>query len=303
MLNYIESNILNIFYNIYELKMTNCINDKMPNMNIIFDEEHIPNMIIDKFLINIKDYIPNILEYALIHALLYSNKNIINKFKDLKKNINNINTLNYETKRNIIYCSIKYLLTKKRNYIDEKEIEVLKNKHIELFSNINNLYDIKTINKFIRVIIEDLLDIYSDDDTDLIENILLSNKYDNEIRFLSKGFIENNNDIKIFKIYLLRIFFYDLYIIENYSKKEIIDNLPNNLDENSIIVPSLKFIEGCIKNNYYSLPKDIQLRKYMISRFILGYFIDKKEILEYSEKKEEKKLKKIYPLYKLDKLD
>ena len=51
MLNETEIKILNIFIEIYELKITNSVNNYNPYMNIVFDSEHIPNSLINNSFI------------------------------------------------------------------------------------------------------------------------------------------------------------------------------------------------------------------------------------------------------------
>lgn len=309
MLNNIESNILQLFKNSYELKSTNYISDNMPNFNIIFDEEHIPLKIVDHFLEKNKDNISYILEYALTYSLIFN----INTITELYNNvsINNLNSLDYNIKFEIVKYAIKYLISKKNNNLNKANISKIKEDNIQLFSKINNFNLIITINKKYREIINNLLKIESNQ-IKLIENVLLSNNLDQDIINSSNGIISSDNDLKHFKLYMTRIFLYDVYVFELHLKKDAMKSIPSNmipsflpdfiLDEIAS-TPIVEYIKECNNKNQYILPTNEFLRHHMIGKYFAYQQKQKLEMIEEAEKNHRDVLKKVYPLYELDKLE
>lgn len=316
MLKDIEQKIMDIFINVYELKSTNCINENFPNNNIIFDETHIPQKLINKFFIKTKDFIPYILEMALLYALMFNLNDVINKYKELGKSINNIDSLDDKIKRDIVTLSIKYLLNK--NNLNSKNIDTIKISNIELFNCIEGFTYIKTINQIYRNIINDLSrEMHIDINTNFFERVLLSNEYDENIIKVSKGVLVNENELKHFKLYMTRILLYDAYIFELHCKNVAIKNTTSNIFPPGILpsgvpeelldlissTPITKYIKKCINNDKYTLPNDTFLREYIVDKYKGSNNMDKSSLIKEAEANHKNELKKIYPLYILDKLN
>lgn len=309
MLNNVESNILEIFKNIYELKSTNFINENMPNFNIIFDNEHIPEKLVEKFLEKINKNLSYILEYALTYSLIFKLDNIVDIYK--KSNINELNQLSYESKFEIIKCAIKYLISKKNDNLNKNNISKIKEDNIELFNKINNFNFIITLNKKYRDIINELLKKESNQ-IKLIENVLLNNNFDQDIINISNGIISSESDLKHFKLYITRIFLYDVYVFELYLKKDAMKNIPSNmipsflpdslLDEIAS-TPIVEYIKECNNKNQYKLPTNEFLRHHMIGKYFAYQKKEKTEMILDAEKNHKEILKKVYPLYELDKIE
>lgn len=309
MLNNVESNILEIFKNIYELKSTNFISENMPNFNIIFDNEHIPEKLVEKFLEKINENLSYILEYALTYSLIFKLDNIVDIYKN--SNINDLDQLSFESKFEIVKCAIKYLMSKKNNNLNKYNISKIKEDNIELFNKINNFNFIITLNKKYRDIINELLKKESNQ-IKLIENVLLNNSLDQDIINISNGIISSDNDLKHFKLYMTRIFLYDVYVFELHLKKDAMKNIPSNmipsflpdfiLDEIAS-TPIVDYIKECNNKNQYKLPTNEFLRHHMIGKYFAYQKKDKTEMILDAEKNHKEILKKVYPLYELDKLE
>ena len=309
MLNNIESTLLETFINTYELKSTNFTNENLPNFNITFDAEHIPEKIVNKFLEKNKNNISYILEYALIYSLMFNIDTITNLYNNI--DINNLNNLPYDIKFKIVKYAIKYLISKKNNNIINENIPKIKEENIKLFSKITNFNFVITINKKYRQIINDLLKKESNQ-INLIEKVLLSNNLDQDIINISKGIISNDTDLKHFKLYMTRIFLYDVYVFELHLKKDAIKSIPPNMIPNFLpedildeiaSTPIVEYIKECKNKNQYKLPTNEFLRHHMIGKYFAYQKKQNLEMIEEAEKNHKDVLKKVYPLYELDKLE
>jgi len=311
-MSYIDNEILKIFINVYELKTSNSINETIPNLNISLNKENIPNKMVNIFFSKAKDYIPYILENALIYAILYDIPQIIDNYDTLKNNINLISLLDDELKYNILVYSIKFILDKKNNKINNKDIFSIKETYNKMFIYIENNYKIDSLFNLYRNIIFDVFNkLKLDFNEKTLEKILLSNKYDQILKKVSNDFIENENDLIFFKKFFIRILLYDAYLFEYYINNKVLEDMTN--DENfpiklskdtlkSILsTPILDYINECIKNNSYSLPKNIKLRTEILRNFFHTNLHDKYKLIELVEKENVLVLKKLNPLYKVDK--
>ena len=309
MLNNIESTLLETFINTYELKSTNFTNENLPNFNITFDAEHIPEKIVNKFLEKNKNNISYILEYALIYSLMFNIDTVTNLYNNI--DINNLNNLPYDIKFKIVKYAIKYLISKKNNNIINENIPKIKEENIKLFSKITNFNFVITINKKYRQIINDLLKKESNQ-INLIEKVLLSNNLDQDIINISKGIISNDTDLKHFKLYMTRIFLYDVYVFELHLKKDAMKSIPPNMIPNFLpedildeiaSTPIVEYIKECKNKNQYKLPTNEFLRHHMIGKYFAYQKKQNLEMIEEAEKNHKDVLKKVYPLYELDKLE
>ena len=309
MLNNIESTLLETFINTYELKSTNFTNENLPNFNITFDAEHIPEKIVNKFLEKNKNNISYILEYALIYSLMFNIDTVTNLYNNI--DINNLNNLPYDIKFKIVKYAIKYLISKKNNNIINENIPKINEKNIKLFSKITNFNFVITINKKYRQIINDLLKKESNQ-INLIEKVLLSNNLDQDIINISKGIISIDTDLKHFKLYMTRIFLYDVYVFELHLKKDAIKSIPPNMIPNFLpedildeiaSTPIVEYIKECKNKNQYKLPTNEFLRHHMIGKYFAYQKKQNLEMIEEAEKNHKDVLKKVYPLYELDKLE
>lgn len=302
MLNETEIKILNIFIEIYELKITNSVNNYNPYMNIVFDSEHIPNSLINNFFKRTNNYLSNILEYALTYSLIYNIKPAIDFFKKENNNINNINLLNEETKRNILNCCIKFIINKKYNRINKQDIEKIKEENLILFNNINGYCQYKTINKVCRDIINTLCkELNANINSELIEKIILTNEYDSMI-IKNNNIINDENKLKLCKLYLTRILIYEAFIVEVNGIKHAIDLHKELFPKGAIATTQLlEYIKYCIEKKDFNLTKNTPYFKEIIKNYIFYHSVNNYELFEYAEKNYKNVLKKIYPLYFLDK--
>lgn len=310
MLSYYDKEIFHNFLETYELKSTNNIDENIPNMNIIFSHESLPEKLINIFFKKSNYYISYILENALVFSLMFKKDNLINKIKTYKYNINDINSLDYSTKYTILTFCIKYILKKKNNDFNNTEIEIIKTRNRELFDYINYNYKIETINEVYRNLIVDIIITTSQDEIKVLEKIITTKELDNYLILLSKGIINNNEDIKLFKYIFIKLLFYDIYSYEkhliNISLNKILNDLnisiPANVFSDNITTEILEYIINSINKNSYVLPRDLLLRHKLLDRFFSAMLTEKTKMIEELSEKDIKNIRKLYPLYKLDKV-
>ena len=311
MLNYQENLILNIFIESYLLNYNNIINYKKDDLNIIFDNIHIPDKIINIFLNKSFNSLNIILELSILYSLGYDEKSehlkFINYLEYYKNDINDINKLSIDFKRNIVYKSISLLLDKKNRIIDLYELDNVKDKYKSLFKYINNNIRIYTLNDIEKEIIYKIMCKYEIMDIELvIKDLINTSKYDNDISY--NNFINNEKDILIFKQYIIRKMLFDNYIVEYKDKEDTINEYRNNIKNDFIFdnyiknfrTPFDKYINFCLKDNKFYLPKDKELLDSIYNRYCyLFYYPDKEyEYIKNINKKDEKILLKINPYYK-----
>ena len=302
MLDISEKQILNIFLNIYQMNINNNINYNKKDYNIIFDIKTIPDKLVNIFFKELKEYINIILEDAILYSILNDDTNEYFSFIKVISNedINNINNLKVDIKRELVYKSIKFILDKSNNKIDLYKVQLSREKYYDLFSNINNNYRIYNINDFEIIIIYKIIYKYKMHDIkSIVKDIIYTNKYDNDIKKFSYN-IFNDNNILFFKNYILKKLFFNTYLDE-YNKKLIYlkNNNLNYLGIDNLVTPFDKHLNYCINNNKYFIPKELEndiLDSY-ISIFHNKY--KEKKYIELIEKTNKKKLIKLNPFYKL----
>lgn len=300
MLNSSEKNILDTFIKIYEMNTINFIDDKKEDLNIIFDENHIPNKLVNLFFKQLSNNLSNILYLSIIYSFRYSEMTehtkitqyIINK----EKSINNIDELDEEFKRISLYNTIKYILKKRNNNIDLIKEEFLKETCNINFDYIDNLEIVYTINELQRNIIFKLLSKYEPIEVEkFIYEVITTEDFDNDIISLSLNIVNNKSDIIYFKTVLVRTMLQAAYILDYYACEEKIKELKNIPNSNvHCMTPIIIYVINCMDKGKYTLPKEKELSLSIINRYL--YSIHKKIDKEKIEEKK-KELIKINPLF------
>lgn len=313
MLNITEKFILETFIKVYEMNINNFIDYNKDDLNIIFDETHIPNKLIDLFFEKINEYLSNILYYSTLYAIGFSDKadysNFINYIEYYKQNINNIDKIDINFKRVCLYNSIQYILYKKNKKLDlikeAKAIEEYKTQ-FEYIQNIQITYTIKDLSK--RIIFMLLQQYDPTDLIDIIYNFITTDLFDDEIVIFSQGFINNKEEITYLKKYIIRLILQDAFMIELNSKEKALNKLNGILNENILemidnttITPCLMHIYNCINTKRFKLPNDKERCKPIIERFLYCLFNEDEEkvLTKETERTKKKELQKINPLYRL----
>lgn len=280
-----EKIILNTFIEIYNM---NIINNNKNNLNIIFDNKHIPDKLIDIFYKKTNYLLNIVLETSILYSLGYSNKvdyiKYINFLEYYKYDINNIDKTSNEFKRITLYNTIKFLLDKNNKNIDLYKLDIFKKENKDMLKYINNNTKLYSINDIEKIILYKILSKY--DLTDIeksMKDIITTTKYDKDIISNSNGFIKTNTDIIDLKKYIIRKIIFDTYLIDK-------DNILLNA-----------YITSCIKTNNFSLPKNNDLINIMFNRYSYLFYFEKTEqkYITKEEKTNSKLLKKINPFYKL----
>ena len=194
--------------------------------------------------------------------------------------------------------------------------ERIKNSNKNIFYNLYNVYKINTITSIYRKILLDFLKKFNSDDLEIIlDDILTTNKYDNEL-IKSNDFLNRNNIIQ-FKCFIIRVILSDNYIDIKSTEKDIVlyDELFIDEDEEDfedefdyeddpidlIDEQIVNYIEN-LKGAY--LPNDIELRYYLYNRFVMYNIYVKEQKFDIESIKDDsetiKVLKKINPHYYLD---
>lgn len=308
----VEKIILDIFIKVYQQNINNYINYKKENLNIILDNIHIPDKLINIFFKKTKNYLNIILETSILYSIGYETKDnclkYLNYIDYYKEEINNIENLDNEFKRLTLYYLIKFLLHKNNKNIDIYKYDIFRNNNKEMLIYINNNIKIYTINDLEKIIIYKILCKYDLEDIEkTILDLTTTNKYDEDIKLLSDNIYTNKNDILYFKNYIIKKMIFDTYIIENTINKEIDDTLKENLNDSIFydfikennITPIDKYIDYCITNNIFILPKDKKIIETLINRYSYCFFYPDKEQEYIENTKNKKELKKINPYYRL----
>lgn len=294
-----EKRILDKLKKIYEMKITNKNLNTLDDFeNIKIDNSTLNNKMILKFLDSLTEEEKN---YIIYHSIFYAEKNNSKFIKQILKNINtygkNLNKFNRET-LNIIILNTIY-------FIDQQEtlltIDSLKkfNKQFSKYFNKIEYYEINSLPTLYRNILKIIL--FSNDDyLKTLDEIFNTNKYD-------KLIIEylNDTDINTIKKYLIRLIFFDAYILLKNELNKItieIQNIINEFDEDSLENFILDYINYSIKNNKFEIPKNNIMKSDLYYAF-LDFFLDEndKEIsIKNVEEKNQKELRLLNPLYKID---
>jgi len=305
----IDNILLNIFIKIYELKTTNYINNNIQNMNIIFDNEHITDKLIDIFYKKANSYFSTIIENALTYSIYFKEEDFINKIKNLKKEINNLNNLDNKFKRELLYNCIKLILLKQNHYIKKHEIILCRENNIEIYSYINNTIQINIINTIYKNIVFMIIKNQNIElDKNSLKDIIHSKKYDELIKKYSMNTINNEKEINQFKMLFSRLFLCDVYIYEIYFKHKVIDEtnyMPKEISHfllKNVTEPILDYINKCIYHNIFYIPFDLEIINEMINGFITFNTQTNTKEVDNIKTKYNKTLKKIYPMYILDKI-
>ena len=129
-----------------------------------------------------------------------------------------------------------------------------------------------------------------------LDELLTSDKYDKIIT----DHIKDVN-IKEYKKYLLRLIYFDAYVLLKNAISSISQKL-NNIDENHILNPLLFLIETSIEANTFVIPTSQHAKNDLYGAF-LEFFLndnDKENSIRNVEKTSEQKLRLLNPLYKID---
>ena len=305
MLNSIEKYILNSFLEIYEFNINNYIDKNKSNYNIIFDNIHISQKIIDLFYEKNNNF-SYIFYLSTMYSFTYNNINYLKYIKKIDFFNSNIHLIDNDFKRECLYNAIKYLLLKNKYKINLNEEEkALKNKYINHTNKLEFIFNLKELQK---IIIIKLLQKYEHIKYEvLLDAIITTNNYDNDIKEVSYGFINTNDDIKYIKEIIKRFIISNMYIVEfnveNTSYKLAENKIGFKITEEmkDIIPPSptRKHLNNCIKNKSYSLPTDKNLLHYYLNSYLYTLFNEEmeKEFINNIKKEHIKELKKINPLY------
>lgn len=309
MLNFLEKSILDSFINVYEMNLKNRYLENAANLNIIFDEEHIPNKLIDIYFNKFGNYLPYLLYYSILYSLGFSEASekmkYINYIDYYKKNINNINIIDINFKRICLFNAIKYIIKKKNNEINLlKESDCIKI-YASYFEYINNLQLVYTLKELERITLFKLFEKYNPlDKIKFILEIIETDKYDEDIFNINKEYMSDINKVEFFKYYLLRLIFVDAYIIHSNAVKEKEDELLSvpffNPENVGIMTPELIFINNCISKKKFTLPSEGIQRLNIIKPFLicLSDIKYRNESLEKIEKDKKKELSLIDPFYR-----
>ena len=310
MLNFIENSILDAFINVYEMNLKNQIIDNATNLNIIFDEEHIPNKLIDIFFNKYSKFLPHILHYSCLYSFGFSETaermKYVNYIEYYKNDINDLEKVDISFKRMCLLNAIKYILNKKNNNVSLlKEDECLReyNSYFQYINNFEIIYSLKEIE---RITLFKLFEKYNPlDKIKFILELIETSKYDEDIFNFNKKFIVDMNSVKFFKKYLLRMILVDAYIIHSNAVKEKQDEFNSipffNSKNVGVMTPELFFINDCITNKNFILPSEGFQRTNIIKPFLMCLNDNeyRKENLEKVEKDKKKELSLIDPFYKI----
>lgn len=310
MLNFIENSILDVFINVYEMNLKNQIINNATNLNIIFDEEHIPNKLIDIFFNKYSKFLPHILHYSCLYSFGFSETaermKYVNYIEYYKNDINDLEKVDISFKRMCLLNAIKYILNKKNNNVSLlKEDECLReyNSYFQYINNFEIIYSLKEIE---RITLFKLFEKYKHSDKiKFILELIETSKYDEDIFNFNKKFIVDMNSVKFFKKYLLRMILVDAYIIHSNAVKEKQDEFNSipffNSKNVGVMTPELFFINDCITNKNFILPSEGFQRTNIIKPFLMCLNDNeyRKENLEKVEKDKKKELSLIDPFYKI----
>ena len=270
-------------------------------------------------------YFKNFEYTLLINSIIYALEIKDNTFLDfILKNINNIKII---IKQNEIFrikiseYAIKNIINNlDENMVFKNELNTnIINKNKKLFNSIRKKYIIyKGVGNIYRDLILNLIYKYPDivkDDMLFLEEFLFTNKFDVFFIIHNKEFI-NQNNIKEYKKILIRLILGDNYInsevelfeddLDEYLS-DLDDEFKYNEDDEESLEISLDIIEylnECIKNNNFILPKDNDLRFNMYRKFLIYNSGDFDKSYDYdtinSDNEKKLKLSKINPLSKID---
>lgn len=310
MLNFIENSILDAFINVYEMNLKKQIINNATNLNIIFDEEHIPNKLIDIFFNKYSKFLPHTLHYSCLYSFGFSETaermKYINYIEYYKNDINNLEKVDISFKRMCLLNAIKYILNKKNNNVSLlKEDECLR-EYNSYFQYINNFEIIYTLKEIERITLFKLFEKYNPlDKIKFVLELIETDKYDEDIFNFNKNFIDDISKVKFFKKYLLRMILVDAFIIHSNAVKEKqaeFNSIPFFNSKNvGVMTPELLFINNCIANKEFILPSENFQKVNIIKPFLIclddGNY--RKENLEKVEKDKKKELSLIDPFYKI----
>ncbi len=310
MLNFIEKSILEAFINVYELNLKNQIINSANNLNINFDEEHIPNKLIDIFFNKYGKFLPQLLHYSCLYSIGFCEASkrmkYLNYIEYYKNDINELNKVDIEFKRMCLINAIKYLINKKNDNVSLlKEDECLR-EYSSYFQYINNYETIYTLKEIERITLFKLFEKYNPlDKIKFILELIETNKYDEDIYNFNKVFIGDISKVKFFKKYLLRMIMVDAYIIHSNAvkeKEEELFSIPFFSSKNAgVLTPELMFMNNCIANKKFTLPNEEFQRSNIIKPFLICLTDSnyRNDNLEKVEKDKKKELSLIDPFYKI----
>ena len=273
------------------------------------------------------EYFEQYCTILLENAFLYGIKNKKNKFiQHFLNNLDNLkNELESETmfKIKVSEYGIKNIFNNHYKNTKDDKLRIKYNKTITKIKNYN--INITSITNIYRNLIIEFIENHNNDER-IIDYIIYTKKYDYEL-------LENNNyinkeNISNFKIMLIRLILTDAFLyLENkkitddddldieiitdleseneYESEEYDEYNSDKEKENEINMNILNHIYLCIKNNNFTLPKDLETR-YNLYAIFNAYNSDdlnyKKLYFDNisGDKNKVLLLKKINPCYNLD---
>lgn len=305
-----------IFKELYKLAYVSKLNQLYQNKEINFEfpisiEELSFDVLLDynKEHFNKNKYI--LLKNALEYIIYTNNQKYINIFNDNNKELNKLINDEVVFRANITNFAFKNIKNKLNNLYKDEEII---NKNKELFNKTCNYYSVNSYGNICRKIILDFISKFNNNEEIILDNILLTKKYDEKLINYSEEFL-NKNNINEFKNFISRIILFDNYLhiksMEIYNEDDdlnIYDDIVDFDDEYDEIPlmnkEILNYIDECLELNSLSLPEDTELRLNMYIYFITynTYIDDKNFDLENikDDNTNIKILKKINPLYLID---
>lgn len=246
--------------------------------------------------------------------------NFLKKYiNDLNKTLDNINLFKAKTTEfailNIITKCDKIGNTLLFNVNSNRETI---NNNKSLFDKLNNNFiSIMSFTYFYKSILFNYLKQFSQTDRDdILDIILTTDEKDKEFIEFSNGIIPKNRII-LYKYFIIRSIISDNYLYVTTARIENeLNNYLQSINENenkfddfkkeydsSVDKQIYEYIDDCIQDNKYILPKDDTLKFNMYIRFLAYSELNSKEYdIETIEGSPDdlKKLKLINPFYKLD---
>jgi len=237
------------------------------------DFDNIPfNILVDFTKEYFEKFKDTLFENALIYALEYNENNYLKHIKKNEININNIS--NQEITFMAITCNyaIKNIFNKIINKIDNSKN--IKKINPDYFNLLNKYTFISNLYRNITLEILNLLNT-KEEKLKVLDVILNREELDHVI--IHKLNFLNSENIKTFKSLLKRLILADNYLF--FKSFEVDDQLcdENEKYETGFNYHILEYIEECLENNKFLMPKDKDLRHEIYYMFIsYNQFIDNK---------------------------
>lgn len=292
-----EKRILDKFKNIYEMKLTNKpINNIDDYKNIKIDDTTFNKKMILKFINSLTEEEKN---YTIYHSLLFVQNNNYEFIKQFTNSINkygkNLEKYDNYILNQMIKYTIEFILTKENTLINPDIYTKFNKKYSDYLTKLN-YYEMYSLPTVYRNILKSIL-FFSNDYVQTLNDIFTSNKYDEIIiNYLNK------DELNIFKNYLIRLIYFDAYVLIKNELKILLDEIFIFAEAEDIENIILNYIDHSIKNNIYKIPNNKEIKTEIFYAF-LDFFLDendKENAIKNVEKTSEKKLRLLNPLYKID---